>query len=244
MKSIKWTVFLVSGLALSACGPAMKSSNSINELNCSPSATCQGQLGVDPVVEDLWKTVDLNGAISGGPYFEANAIGLDRGSQSIDLKLPLPRNPFGQEFSTEIPELPGAKIGIVQDASGQWSVALRVPLKYLIKGVDVGVPGKLPNGNELPGIPGGEKPIYALDINRLGRTLTVYIGLQAAAVFVPTPEFDPFVALGFPIRNQSNRQVVGYFATVPKKNAFAGGFYMAAVIPDSVARVLEKVLIY
>ncbi|MBX9768769.1 MAG: hypothetical protein K2X47_15960 [Bdellovibrionales bacterium] len=244
MKCIKWTVFLVSGLTLSACGPAMKSASTNGSLTCNPGATCPGQLVVDPVTEDLWKTVDLSGAVSGGPYFEANAIGLDRGSQSIDLKLPLPQNPFGQEFTADIPELPGAKIGLVQDASGHWSVALRVPLKYLIKGVDVGVPGKLPNGDELPGIPGGEKPIYALDVHRLGRTITVYIGLQAAAVFVPTPEFNPYVALGFPIRNQSQRQVVGYFSTVPKKTTFAGGFYMAAVIPDSVARVLEKILIY
>lgn len=189
-----------------------------------------------------WSKAQMQGKMSGGPYNEAQAIALDPNKQTIKLLIPLPSNPFG-EFTIEIPKLKGATFLISQDANGNWGAGIEIPLRFIIKGIQAGTPPtRLPNGDPLPGVPDGELPQYGLKISKSNLDAYVYLGIQAAAVYIPIPKFNPFISILVPIHNESDRKTIGYFSLVPAKNGFDGGVYVSVIIPDEIAQIIDDLL--
>jgi hypothetical protein len=100
---------------------------------------------------------------------------------------------------------------------------------------------RLPNGDPLPGVPGGELPSIGLELDQTDFFGNLYFGIETFAIFVPTPGFDPLLKLTFPIKNKSNRKTIGYISAVPEKAAFDGGFFLSLRVPDELARLIDGI---
>lgn len=232
---------VVLSLLFMGCGQGFKS---VVDLKQAKNGACAPSIcGTEPVnPEDPWSKVDLSGTVEAGPFGTHKVIDVDKVNNLLLISLPLPVNPFGgMTISKPIPELPGAEVRLEQSGSS-YALVLAIPLKYVVRGVEFADPGKLPNGDPLPGIPGGELPKLGLKLNRDGRDVFLYLGKGAVGVFVPTPEFDPFLNLTFPIKNKSQRRIIGYFATVSKKGTSAGGFFMSVLIPADIQRIIDDII--
>lgn len=215
------------------------------ELTEDPSDSRGGLGGETPLPPDeLYQNVDLEGKVSGGNYDQHLAIRLDKQNNTIILMLPLGLNPFVGLIQGHIPELQGAHFTTVQDDRGQIYLALTVPLSHIIKGGKFSDNvSKLPNGDPLPAVAGGELPSTAINIQNNDKVKAhLYLGKNVLGVFVTSP-FNPYIALTQPIKNKAKTKIIGYFSTVPEKGGFDGGFFMTFVMPPEIAKFLDDHLI-
>lgn len=225
-----------------SCGQGFKSAagfNSAGKASCAPSL-CMSQPGPS-LPGDPWEKVDLDGTVSAGIFGKHKVIDVDKIRNLLLISIPLPINPFGGMVSLPLPQAPDIEVGVEQSGSS-YALVMKVPLKYIVKGVQFADAGKLPNGNPLPGVPGGELPRLGLKIFKNANEAYLYLGKGAVAVFVPTPKFNPYVNLTFPIKNKSQRKIIGYFASVAQQNPYAGGFFLSVVLPDDIQRAIDDII--
>ncbi len=189
------------------------------------------------------QSVDLNGSINGGRFNKTQVISLDIPNKMLVVTLPMLANPFLAGVSAQIPVtgVTGATIGVQTQPDGSSAIVLHMPLANIIRGVNFPTPTALPNGDPLPGVPTAELPSVAVSLNPAKNiTATIYFSKQMVGIYVNTP-FDPFISLTVPVRNSSKTKILGYFSTVPaKKPAANGGFFVSALIPDDIARVIDN----
>ena len=129
------------------------------------------------------------------------------------------------------------------DASGRMKFAVRIPVKYVIKGALFLPPSRLPNGDPLPAMPAGngELPSLGLTFPQENNTqITLYIGVNAVGLFVTLPQKAaiPF-GFTFPIKNSDHSKTLGYLSYVPQKGTYAPGLFISSIGPPAMARVLE-----
>jgi hypothetical protein len=233
-------VVLVAGcLILSGCAKSFDAvpvvASATNSINDSAGT------GPAPVV-DAWEKVDYQGFQAGGATDQALVIYIDRVNQSLLFVLPIPvLIPIFNKM--EIPNLPGAYLQTYKDANNGDSLAVSVPLTYIIRGAQFGEPQRLPNGDALPYVPAGELPGFAIDFpNMTNYQIHLYVGVSVAAVFAELPKIGlPFGFL-HPVKNPDKTKVLGAIGYVPPKNTFAGGMYLATQLPPDLARAIDQLI--
>lgn len=245
MKKITLGIVLL-GL-LTACGPKNLGESELSNLN---SLIDSGSVETVPT----WDSVELQAKSTGGPYSNLTVVYIDKVNQAILLTLPLPV--YVPIFtSLEIPEIPGAKFVNYTFPNGTKSIAISIPLKYLMKRGQFIGGSTLPNGDPLPYIPEGELPGFALSFPpNPNFRIFLYVGVNAAAAFVEVPGLDlpsfPLSWLPFgggwntsvKVVNKAAQQEVGYLSYVGKKGIYPGGIYLAARLPVEVANVIDNLI--
>jgi len=180
------------------------------------------------------------GFVSGGPLNQTRIFRIDTVNNLLILSVPFPSNPLGTGASFPVQGIPGATAEIALDPQGVWVLSINVPLVYLVKGFEFANPEKLPNGDALPSVPGGELPRVAGHVQNKKINMYIYGSVKYFALFIPTPGLDSIFSLTFPIKNQKQTKILGYAATVPRKVISDGGFYVALVFPPELARLLDN----
>jgi len=174
----------------------------------------------------------------------ALAFDLDKERGEFIIMIPLPAGmlftPSGS-FSNH----PDITFGPVFDAEGRMKIAVRVPVRYVLKGVQFGSPARLPNGDPLPAMPAGqgELPGLALTFPQNSTQISLYIGINALGLFASLPQGSALekIPFGFtlPLKSQDKTRTFGYLTFVPKKGTFAPGLFISTGVPASMARILE-----
>ena len=140
---------------------------------------------------------------------------------------------------------PDIRFSPMFDSTGRMKLAVRVPVKYILRGVTEINPTRLPSGEALPAMPAGkdELPSLALQFPQNNNIqLNLYIGINALALYMSLPSSSslpvPF-NITFPIKNKAKTVTSGYLTYVTAKNGYASGIFVSTIIPPSVARILE-----
>jgi hypothetical protein len=224
--------------------------------NDSSSTTTQGsqsqnngQQLTDPEAE--WSKVSMDGFPEGGSYFQKQVIRIDTVKKTLVLTLPIQIVPLIQFPTYSGPSVPGVKVAFEQHPDGTRFITISVPLEHLIKGIILGTGSALPNGDPLPGFPDGEMPGTTVSIpGLLGWNLYLYIGSEAAAVFIEVPGLTLPGGIGgvfptqitVPIKNKNKTKIVGYLSYIGPKTSSPGGAYIAAQLPRELAIILYQLL--
>lgn len=238
--------FGLLSFGLMGCGSSMQTTPSPSQAEPKP----QGQNNTpDTPAEDHGKeaipgSVDVSSFISGGAFDKMQILEIDPVRKELIFHLPLGMNQFILVNSGELPNFPGITFRTEILPNGQARLALRVPLKYVLRGVKNLDPKKLPNGDPLPGVPSGEMPGLALTLDSTNKVqMALYLGADFVAIFVESP-FDPTISLMFPIKNANGNKYVGSFAMIAAKEApptkFQGGFFLSYQLPPELATLLDK----
>jgi hypothetical protein len=238
--SMSFKVALALTFALSlGCAKDLKSSANAKATSCTIDCDSDNDgLGNNPA-----KKVEFDAEVQGGVFSAKKVVHFDWLTKTFTISVPLQVNPFiGIEASGTIPEIPGASFKVGMEVDGTYRLTLVIPAEHFLKGFDSANPATLPNGDPLPMVPGGELPYFGLKIDKKKVDAHVYLGASVIAIFVPTPSFDPVIRLTFPLRTSGQRKTVGYFAAIPKKGTFDGGFYVSLMLPDEIARAIEDLL--
>ena len=226
-------VFFVSvTLNIAACG----SNSSVSSGNFTASTPNQNS--------SVWSSVSTAGYVQGGPWSNAQVLTINPTTETITLQVPFPAAPVGGVgVSIPVTEIPGATVSISEDTTGQWYFEFTMPLSYLVKGIAYQNPTTLPNGQPLPAIPAGELPSIAAHVTVGGSSTNFYVygSVKYFAIFFPTPNFNPYVSLQFPIMNSANTEILGYFDTLADSTSTSNdaGLYLALVFPQDLQLLLD-----
>ena len=247
LKQLKW-IFLSIIVVLVGCKDSpssIRNNASCNGSECSNNQ--EGQLPPTPSKEDKWIPIQkgMDGRLTTPFIQNFRSIRIDPVAGTAIIVLPL-ESVIMAEMEVELPNYPGAKLVVMQEADGTNVIAFHLPLSYLMKGVDFGDPQRLPSGDPLPAIAGGELPAMRVGIPASKVKLFVYIGVEVFAIYVEVP-FDPYIRLTFPIRQhmedpEAKGDILGYFTTIPKKAGYSGGFFLSTEIPPEIARQIDEIL--
>lgn len=224
---------------------------SITKASCATCDNNQGNGGQNngpippPVTVDPWAKMqkEMTGYANVAGKSQ-KLIGINKAEKSVVLTIPFADNIL-PELEVEVPQLPGAKVVSRLNADQKTELQFSVPIKYLLHGGDVGDPERLPNGDPLPQIPGGELPAFEVSIPIKNVTLHVYLGAEVLGIYVEIP-FDPYVKLTLPIKTSkkdgSQERTLGYLTSIPVKKPYRGGFFVSLKVPDDLARALDELL--
>lgn len=229
-----------------ACSNGFQSSSSSIETSGNPSGSAGGNTGsgtgsgTSPAPS--WDKVDVDGLASGGSYSGQLVVYLDKAKQSLLLVLPIPVI-VPLLAPVDIPDVPGAFLTTYANSDGSLSMAINVPLKYIIKGANFTANQRLPNGDPLPFVPAGELPGFGIQFPQMNNyRVYLYIGVNVAAAFVELPDFGLPIGGTFPVKNRNKTKVVGAIGYVLPKGAYAGGMYLATQIPADMAVLIDELI--
>ncbi len=202
--------------------------------DANPAEQPIDQVQMKSMVDDSSQKTGLNGAL---------AFDFDKTRGEFIIMVPLPMNVIFTP-SGAFPNYPDITYGPLFDASGKMKIAVRVPVKYLIKGLQFVAPSKLPNGDPLPAMPAGvgELPALGLSFPTSDTQITLYIGINAIGLFATLPDKAslpiPF-NITLPLKNQDKSRTFGYLTYVAAKTTFPSGLFIATGVPAQFARILE-----
>ncbi len=248
-KATSTLVLLFAAVALTNCSP--KGFQSLSSLSDSGSNTQQGAdtpggsgAGGTNAADAVAK-LDLQGAVdsNNSSFGKALTFDFDKVRGEFIVMVPMPSGVIltlpGGTFS----KYPDITFSPMFDAQGRMKFAVRIPLKYIIKGVQTIPVASLPNGDPLPAMPQGyqELPSLGLSFPQHDNTqISLYIGVNAVGLFITLPT-NAALPIGFtlPIKNKDKTKTFGYLTYVPAKGNFAPGLFVSSIIPASVSRILE-----
>ena len=102
---------------------------------------------------------------------------------------------------------------------------------------------KLPSGDDLPYVPAGELPGFAVQFPQMpDYRIHLYIGVNVAAVFAELPNVGLPIGFLFPVKNLAKTKVIGAIGYVMPKATFAGGMYLATQLPADLARLIDDLI--
>lgn len=191
----------------------------------------------------------VTGDIGEGLYQGLRAVEIDPNKEMIYLRLPLTGLALVPGFYAEahVPGLPGATVHMspLSEESGA-GLELHMPLELFKKHIDSRDVKRLPNGDPLPHIPGGELPAFAVVIHPSPDIeVVVYLGPESVAVLYWS-KFDPYIKLSSPIYSEGRKYVLGWFHAIPhKRQNFTevvyprGGFLLGITLPADLQRQLD-----
>lgn len=192
-----------------------------------------------PTAPSAYDKLDLDGYVSGGAYDGNFAMSIDKVNNALLVNLPIPAGPFSNLY-VDIPDLKGAKIKTYYDANNKAQVAISIPLQYVLHGVSTLPSTKLPNGNPLPAMPSGEAPSLAFSLNNNSENkIRIYIGVNAVGMFIESSYIPEYIGLTLPIKNKAQTKILGYFSIVPKSGSYNGGLFVASLIPNDIAKIID-----
>jgi hypothetical protein len=232
---------LTSLLVLAACSGkgGFDSGTSSNSAANNGSSAGEGAGTVPPggMAPDAFQSLQYKGLISGGNDNGTLAVDIDKTNGALLLIMPLQMNSYIDSAEVQIPDLPGVKLITYKDQKGSSFIAVSVPLRYVLKGASFLNPARLPNGDPLPQIAGGELPSLGITIpGKNNVKFNLYLGLDTVCIYVSSP-FDPYIGLTFPIKN--GLTTIGFLSSVPAKANYDGGFFLSTQMPDEVARIID-----
>lgn len=244
MKTILATLVLSSLLLTSACGGR----SGFSTAGAGADGTSQGQgtggnnSETPGASTPTWEKVEMNGYPAGGNYDGRLVIYIDKQNQSLLMVLPIPvLIPIIAQVP--IPDLEGAYLTSHEDSNGGKSLAINIPLRHIVREGKFMPDQKLPNGDPLPFVPAGELPGFAIEFPQMPKyQIHLYVGVNVAAAFVELPDFGLPFGWTSKVKNQSKTKVVGAIGYVPPKNNYDGGMYIAAQLPDDLARVIDELI--
>lgn len=218
-----------------ALSPSISSGDSTNSVPTAPGIP---GFPVDPVSQ-----LDFKGRVeSSDGNNNALAFDFDKTRGEFIIMIPMPSGILFSPSGT-FSRYPDISFSPIIDSSGRMKFAVRVPIKYVIKGASFLPASRLPNGDALPAMPAGygELPSLGLTFPQQNNTqITLYIGINAVGLFVGLPDIAA-LPFGFtlPIKNSAKTKTLGFLSYVPKKGTFAPGLFVSSLIPPSMARILE-----
>ena len=252
-------MLLASFFVLVSCSKGMESDTVINEKNTQPGTNPGPGDGGKQSADDeakknrLWDEIQkgLNGRVDGGDYDNLVTIQVDKASQSVIFRIPLPPLVLMPSFpEIAIPQLPGATVSYQADANGDYQFLVRIPVKYLVKGSTLGDYNRLPNGMSLSQfMPAGEIKGFAFELPQKQKyRLHFYFTVNAAAAFIEIPEIPeiPYLPqyLQFPIKNETKTQVLGTLGLFQRQSTYAAGVLMTTRISNDLAVAIDEVIKY
>ena len=243
---IRSTSLLVLALFLMNCGKAPYISKGLSAGANSGLGNHGGDLtspADTTVPADPLAALDFKGRVESSDL-NNNALAFDFDKTRGEFIIMIPMPP-GILFtpSGSFPNYPDITFSPIIDSAGRMKFAVRVPVKYIIKGATFIPAGRLPNGDALPAMPAGygELPSLALAFPQHNNTqITLYIGVNAVGLYVTLPD-NAALPFGFtlPIKNSDRSKTFGYMSYVPKKGTFTPGLFISSLIPPAMARILE-----
>ena len=232
----KKSLLLIVGLtaALAACAPGFNTNSG------SPHEDGQG-IPNNPGTGNNWNKVEFVGQTNGGEHDGKLVAIIDKAAQTLNLTLPLPTT-ISLVPRANITGLPGAYISVVNQGLSEVLTVI-IPLKHLLAGQNQGAKERLPNGEKLPFVKGGELPRFAINFPGLsGHQIHVYLSEGVAAVFAELPDFGMPIGGTVPVSNKQHTKTVGAIGYLIPQGNFAGGMYLAAQLPPDVKQALEDLL--
>lgn len=193
------------------------------------------QVDMKSLVDDSQNKMGFNGMV---------AFDLDKTRGEFIVLIPLPSG-FVFTPSGAFNKYPDITFSPVFDASGKMKLAVRVPVKYVLRGVNFIPAARLPNGDPLPAMPAGqgELPALAISFPQQNNTqISIYIGINALGAFITLPQSAALplpVNITLPLKNRDKSRTFGYLTYVNAKNGYPPGLFVATGVPASFARILE-----
>ena len=193
------------------------------------------QMNMTSAVDDSSNLLGFNGAV---------AVDLDKKNGVIILMMPMPSG-FIFTPSGVFSKYPDITFGPVYDASGKMKIAVRIPVKYILKGLSLVPAATLPNGDPLPAMPTGQGqlPSLALNFPVNGNTqIVLYIGVDALGLFINLPSNLALpipMNITLPLKNSDKSRFLGDLTYVNAKGSYPPGLFIATIIPNDFARILE-----
>lgn len=234
----KFLTLILSTLMVVGCAKEADS-------GASSQGSTQNQTNTQEPSKPGWESVSLEGKVekTGSKHNQTLVVVIDKVQQALILVLPIPLLGFQEVNTTQIE---GVKLIKYTNSAGNVFPAVSIPLKLVLKGASFLPNEVLPNGDDLPFVPAGELPGFALDLPQIkNRKFYVYIGVNVVAVFAETPELDRLpLQVGFtlPVKNKEKTKVVGALSYVIPKGVHSSGFFVASQLPADLARLINDVI--
>lgn len=244
---ITTTLLLVS--YLTACGgsvPEMASLQTPQGQQGQNTETPEEPTPVSPHIDsvDMKSRVDDSSNKLGMGANGALAFDIDKTRGEFVIMLPMPQGVVFTPSGT-FNKYPDITFTPMFDGTGKMKMAVRVPIKYILKGITTVPAGRLPNGDLLPAMPAGqnELPSLALSFPSHNNTkINLYIGLSAVGLFMTLPDKAALplpINITVPIKNSDKSRTFGYLTYVNAKNGHQPGLFISTVVPPEFARILE-----
>lgn len=238
-------ILFLSSILLSSCSPQSFQSDSISSSsNSNGSNTSQGTNPPVTPVPDSLAQVDLKGSVESSQSTFNNVLTFDFDKKNGEFIIMIPM-PNGVLFSPSgvFSKYPDIKFSPLLDNEGRLKFSVRIPIKYIIKGVAFSEPTHLPNGDSLPMMPQGYGELPSLSINfplQNNTQVHLYIGVNAIGLFITLPP-NVNLPIGFtlPIKNKNKSKTFGYLTYVPSKVNYAPGLFISTIIPPEISKILE-----
>lgn len=243
-KQIYLTLLIATAMGLAACSQNGFSSGSLSSVSDN-----SGNDGLTfdpntPVSADPLAKIDLKGRVESdsAAYSSALAFDFDKVNGEFIIMMPFPSNVMFTPAGS-FTNYPDITFSPIIDAEGRMKFAVRIPVKYILKGANFLPAARLPNGDPLPAMPQGygELPSLGLSFPAHNNTqVSLYIGVNAVGLFVTLPAKAalPF-AFSLPIKNTDKSKTFGYLSYVPAKGSYAPGMFVSTIIPATMSRILE-----
>lgn len=186
---------------------------------------------------DLQGKVDENNSSFGG----ALSFDFDKKRGEFIIMIPMPSGVFAVP-SGAFSKYPDITISPIIDGTGKIKLGVRVPVKYIIKGLSTLPSTSLPNGDPLPAMPAGHGELPSLGITfpqHNNTQVSLYIGVNLIGLYVTLPT-NAALPIGFtiPIKKKDGTKM-GYLSYVAAKGSYAPGLFVSATIPPAISRILE-----
>ncbi len=245
----KLILLLIAATLISSCSPkGFQSQSGSSQDQTNNSAGAGDDTGSTTPPTASLDSVDLKGQVqdSSGVLGFNNALAFDFDKTRGEFIIMVPQ-PSGMMFTPTgaFNNYPDIRFSPIFDATGKMKMAVRIPLKYVLRGVNTINPSRLPSGEALPSMPAGkdELPSLALQFPQNGNVqMHLYIGINALGLYISLPASAslpiPF-NITLPIKNKAKTVTSGYLTYVTAKNGYDSGIFVSTIIPPSVARILE-----
>lgn len=240
----KTLVAMTAVSILSACSNGFQTpAGTLGDSNNSSSTIGGGSSGSITNPASPISKVDMNGFVNGGDADGSMAVSLDSTKQNLILSIPLTLATFSADIQLSLPQYPDILIYTYTDSNFMNHLAVKIPLRYVLKGVAFGNPQKLPNGENLPFFADGEAPSTSFVIDAIKNVkMNLYLSAGGIGIFVSNPNVPSYIGFTWPIKNTAQTKIIGAFSLVRKTTTGDGGFYVATRIPDDIAKVLNDYL--
>lgn len=246
MKKIYSLVLLVPIMTLMSCAKGQLESQS-NLSSLTGGNTGSSITPPTTATPDI-SSLDLKGqVVDGSNVLGSNgslALDFDKTKGEFIIMVPMPSGMiFGATGSFS--QHSDIRFSPVYDATGKMKMAVRVPVHYVIKGLNTVQPTTLPSGEALPAMPAGLNELPSLGLSfplQNNVKLHLYVGVNALGLFMTIPQDTHFqlpINITVPVKTKDKSKTLGYVTYVSPKNNFEGGLFVSTTIPATVARVLE-----
>ena len=216
-------------------GQSGQGSTETPETPTTPSNPSIDSVDMKSRVDDSSNKMGFNGAL---------AIDIDKSRGEFVIMLPMPSGVVFTPSGT-FNKYPDISFTPVFDGTGKMKMAVRVPIKYVLKGITTVPATRLPNGDPLPAMPAGQSELPALALtfpSHNDTKINLYIGISAFGLYMTLPDKAALplpINITLPIKNADKSKTYGYLTYVNAKNGHQPGLFISGAVPPEFARILE-----